>query len=218
MNNPSAALSNVVPVSRFTDNGDGTITVARTGLIWSKADVTAKSVTHKKAEAACKKLDLAGHNDWRLPTVEELFLLADRARRIRRLRTAARRRREDHCHPSRLARDPGLGRELCRPPAPCEQPSPAGSPTAAFPLARHSDREAAVPSSAGRPPHRDQASMSHKDAPPLTPDQECMEAWYQARLTAQGATCGWGRDKHGNYLAMYARDAWAAWQAAKASE
>ena len=56
--------------------------------------------------------------------------------------------------------------------------------------------------------------MSHKDAPQLTSEQERMEAFYCARLAAQSITCGWGRDKQGNYFAAYARDAWAAWQSA----
>jgi len=66
-------------MKRFTDNGDGTVTDTLTGLMWTKATV-AKGKTHKKATAAAKKLDVAGHKDWRLPTVEELFLLADRSR------------------------------------------------------------------------------------------------------------------------------------------
>jgi hypothetical protein len=57
--------------------------------------------------------------------------------------------------------------------------------------------------------------MSHKDAPPPSPEQERMEAFYKRLLSAQGTTCGFGRDKHGNYLSIYARDAWAAWQAAR---
>jgi hypothetical protein len=54
--------------------------------------------------------------------------------------------------------------------------------------------------------------MSAKDAPPETEEQARMIAFYKAR----GSDCGWGRDKHGNFLASYARDAWAAWQAAAA--
>lgn len=57
--------------------------------------------------------------------------------------------------------------------------------------------------------------MSHKDAPPLAPEQERMEAFYTMRLAAQGTTIGFGRDKNGNYLSIYARDAWAAWQEAQ---
>lgn len=44
-------------------------------LIWSVKET--KPLTWKKAQAAVAKLDTAGFTDWRLPTVEELFLLAD---------------------------------------------------------------------------------------------------------------------------------------------
>jgi hypothetical protein len=49
-----------------------------TQLIWTVKE-TAR-YTWKKAAAAVKKLDTAGFTDWRLPTVEELFLLADRTK------------------------------------------------------------------------------------------------------------------------------------------
>ena len=57
--------------------------------------------------------------------------------------------------------------------------------------------------------------MSHKDAPPLTPEQERMEAFYRSRLAPRGTTVGWGRGKDGSYLTEFARDAWAAWQEAQ---
>jgi len=50
----------------------------RTGLMWTVAEK--KVTSHAKAEAAVKKMTAAGHKDWRLPTVEELFALADRIR------------------------------------------------------------------------------------------------------------------------------------------
>ncbi len=37
-------------------------------------------LTHKKALQHVEALELCGFKDWRLPTVEELFLLADRTR------------------------------------------------------------------------------------------------------------------------------------------
>jgi hypothetical protein len=67
--------------TRFVDNGDGTITDTLLNLMWSKATLSDKCITHKKAEKICAELDLAGHTDWRLPTVEELFALADRSRK-----------------------------------------------------------------------------------------------------------------------------------------
>ena len=50
-----------------------------TGVIWQAGD-SEKRLTHKQAEAYVKKLRLLGQKDWRLPTVEELFLLADRSK------------------------------------------------------------------------------------------------------------------------------------------
>jgi hypothetical protein len=64
---------------RFVDNGDDTVTDTASGLMWTKATV-AKNQTYAQATAAAEQLDVAGHKDWRLPTVEELFLLADRTR------------------------------------------------------------------------------------------------------------------------------------------
>lgn len=55
--------------------------------------------------------------------------------------------------------------------------------------------------------------MSHKDAPPITPDQARFEAWWIARR-GPGYT-GFGRDKDGNYFSEFTRDAWAAWQFAQ---
>ena len=49
-----------------------------TNLMWA-VEVLSKR-TFKKALEAPKKLSIAGFKDWRLPTVEELFCLADRTR------------------------------------------------------------------------------------------------------------------------------------------
>jgi hypothetical protein len=79
MNATAAAVS--TPASpRFVDNADGTVTDNTTGLMWSKATLSAENVTHRQAENICTDLDLAGHKDWRLPTVGELFALADHSR------------------------------------------------------------------------------------------------------------------------------------------
>jgi len=51
----------------------------RTNLMWSAHDI-GKPLPFGKCAAACKKLKLAGFADWRMPTVEELFLLADRSK------------------------------------------------------------------------------------------------------------------------------------------
>jgi hypothetical protein len=55
---------------------------AASGLMWSANDVNdaETSVDFVTAEKLCAQFDLAGANDWRLPTVDELFALADRTR------------------------------------------------------------------------------------------------------------------------------------------
>jgi hypothetical protein len=58
-------------------------------------------------------------------------------------------------------------------------------------------------------------SVSHRDCPTLLPEQVRMQAFLNARLNVRGVTVGWGRDKHGKYLVEFARDAWAAWTAAR---
>lgn len=60
--------------------------------------------------------------------------------------------------------------------------------------------------------------MTHKNAPPRTPEQERMEAFWHARLAQRGTTCGFSRDERGEYHAEFARDAWAAWQEARPAE
>lgn len=62
-------------MSRFVDNGDNTVTDTQTELIWSKNTV-AIDVNHKAAEKAVEALG----EGWRLPTIQELFALADHSR------------------------------------------------------------------------------------------------------------------------------------------
>lgn len=85
-------------MSRFTKIGadgakladDATEWVAvldnTTALIWTVKET--KRLTWKKAAAAVVKLDTAGFEDWRLPTVEELFMLADRTKHAPAIDTA----------------------------------------------------------------------------------------------------------------------------------
>lgn len=51
---------------------------SRTGLMWSVE--TKKAANWKAAQKVPAKIKAAGFDDWRMPTVEELFLLADRTR------------------------------------------------------------------------------------------------------------------------------------------
>jgi len=67
---------------RFTDNGDGTISDAATGLMWP-ADWTglaANNLTELSWEASidyAAGLVLAGHSDWRMPNINEYLTITD---------------------------------------------------------------------------------------------------------------------------------------------
>ena len=53
---------------------------AQTGLDWQTIPLP-ESMAWAEAEKACKTLNLGGHDDWRLPTREELLTLVDDTRR-----------------------------------------------------------------------------------------------------------------------------------------
>ena len=60
----------------YRDNGDGTITDLNTGLMWEKKPDFALRDWKSMAKYA-GSLDLSGYHDWRLPSMKELFSLAD---------------------------------------------------------------------------------------------------------------------------------------------
>ncbi len=60
----------------FKDNGDGTVSDLNTGLMWQKTPDFTKR-TQDEAEKYAKELKLADHDDWRLPTIKELFSITD---------------------------------------------------------------------------------------------------------------------------------------------
>ncbi len=66
-----------LPVPRFTDNGDGTVTDNLTGLMWAKDANIDGYKTWDDAIDYCNALDHAGHDDWRLPNILELHSLID---------------------------------------------------------------------------------------------------------------------------------------------
>ncbi len=79
--------------SNFTDNGNGTISDADTGLVWqqcsagyttttAKCDTASGTTTFTWADALsyCEGLSLAGQTDWRLPNRIELMSIVDYTR------------------------------------------------------------------------------------------------------------------------------------------
>jgi hypothetical protein len=70
------------PAPTYKDNGDGTVSDLVTGLMWQKTP----PVNHgawAEAVAYAKTFTLAGYRDWRLPTIKELFSLANLTGNIR---------------------------------------------------------------------------------------------------------------------------------------
>jgi hypothetical protein len=66
------------PTGHFADNGDGTLTDSRTGLVWQRV-VAPYAAFHGADQAAAfcaAPADLPG-SGWRLPTVKELLTLMD---------------------------------------------------------------------------------------------------------------------------------------------
>ena len=58
------------------DNGDGTVTDQRTGLIWQKIG-SDKGMAWEEALKYCDSLRLAGGDNWRLPNIKELRSISD---------------------------------------------------------------------------------------------------------------------------------------------
>ncbi|MFI3169585.1 MAG: DUF1566 domain-containing protein [Faecalibacterium sp.] len=71
-----AVRGNAYAVCDFANNGDGTITDASTGLMWSEVDLGV-CVEWKDALVLAESADLAGYDDWRLPNVKELQSIVD---------------------------------------------------------------------------------------------------------------------------------------------
>ena len=68
-------------VGRFVDDGDGTVTDNCTGLMWQKDTGNGNtSFNWCSALDYCESLELAGHDDWRLPNVRELQSIVDYGR------------------------------------------------------------------------------------------------------------------------------------------
>lgn len=76
------------PAPRYSNNGNGTVTDLQTGLTWQQSPDTngdgqvnaADKLTHAQATrypATVNARRLGGQNDWRLPTIKELYSLVD---------------------------------------------------------------------------------------------------------------------------------------------
>ena len=65
------------PQPSYRDNGDGTVSDLNTGLMWQKAFEAGRKHTLQEARAAARSSRLGGHDDWRLPTIKELYSLID---------------------------------------------------------------------------------------------------------------------------------------------
>jgi hypothetical protein len=60
----------------FTDNGDATVTDNVTGLMWGQEQST-QSMSWSDAKTYCSNLVLGGYDDWRLPSLKELWSIRD---------------------------------------------------------------------------------------------------------------------------------------------
>ena len=61
----------------YRDHGDGTVSDLNTGLMWQKGFESGDKLTFREAHAAARSSRLGGHDDWRLPTIKELYSLID---------------------------------------------------------------------------------------------------------------------------------------------
>lgn len=66
-------------INEFSNNNDGTITDAATGLMWMQAD-NGTALLWEDALEYAETLDFTGHDDWRLPNAKELQSIVDYTR------------------------------------------------------------------------------------------------------------------------------------------
>lgn len=60
----------------YSDQGDGTVRDLNTGLLWQQSPGQDR-LQYADAIGYCAALDLGGRDDWRVPTIKELYSLAD---------------------------------------------------------------------------------------------------------------------------------------------
>jgi hypothetical protein len=68
--------ANVAIAGDYQDNGNGTITDVKSGLIWQKGEQG--KMRWEVARRHCAMMKLAGFNDWRMPSKKELLTLVER--------------------------------------------------------------------------------------------------------------------------------------------
>lgn len=87
----ASGVALINPDSDYTDNGDGTVTHEPTGLMWQRCPFglnwdtqttacTGEGATYKSWSGAlndAESLDFAGHDDWRVPNINELRSLLE---------------------------------------------------------------------------------------------------------------------------------------------
>jgi len=73
---PNMVGSGLPNEASYTKNGDDTVTDNITLLMWDDR-ITAQAFTWEEAIAACEELELAGFDDWRLPTRIEITSVLD---------------------------------------------------------------------------------------------------------------------------------------------
>ncbi len=60
----------------YTDNGDGTVTDDNSGLMWQQVP-SSDDYTWQEAVDYCDDLVFAGYDDWRIPSLKELYSISD---------------------------------------------------------------------------------------------------------------------------------------------
>ena len=60
----------------YIDHEDGTVSDLNTGLMWQKVPVP-EGMTYDEAVEYVENLELAGYDDWRVPSLKELFSISD---------------------------------------------------------------------------------------------------------------------------------------------